>query len=138
MAIEKWSPYERERWLAGRLASGEDPKLVDAAREVLGSGDREVLAGLCQWSRLVVDSFRSEHAAALAALPPAVAAGLIVEATVAYLFGYGLMVPAPAGGPGWHPREWRDAVPEHLHPDVDGAVAAHQRVLDRLPGRRYG
>ncbi len=136
--VETRSPFERERWFADRLAAGEDPGVVDAAREALGAADKQVVVRIGAWAFLIVDSFRSTYAAELKELPAAVATRLLMEATIAYLYGFGVMVPAPSSGPGWHPLEWADAVPEHLRPDVAGAVAAHRRVLARLPGGRHG
>lgn len=140
--LARRSPIERERYLgaqeAGRREAGQPVDVVLAARETLAEMDRQTQAGLAQWARRVVGSFCSEHREELAALPAAIAQGLVVEVTVAYLFGYGLMTPAPAGEADWHPIDWREAIPVHLHPDVAGAVASHERMLAALPQPDHG
>lgn len=94
--------------------------------------DWQTVHGLGRWAKLVVDTFIADNQPDLDGLPSTVRESLIVEATIAYLIGGGLVVPAPPGEPGLHPILWRDAIPEHLHPDVASAVARHARMVALL------
>lgn len=135
--LRRRSPYERAQWLAEKRADleqvGEPTEALDLAQEVLAAADRDAVAGLRRWAGLIVDAFAGENYATLAALPAAWATGLIVEMTVAFLYANGLVTSAVADAePGWHPVGWREAVPEHLHPDVAGAVASFARMNARV------
>ncbi len=130
-------PYEREQALAAKraelVAAGLPLNGFDAVLGELREQEQKMLAGLSEWATLVVASFATEHGEELRMLPAAVQQGLIVRATVAYLYGYGLMTPAvKTGEDAWHPLSWRDAVPEHLRPDVGQAVRGYERLLDAL------
>lgn len=131
--LSRRSPYEREQYLVDkereRREAGQPTDIITAVREVLAVEDRQIVAGLGQWARRIVDSFCSEYRRELGELPSAIAQGLIVEATVAYLYGYGLVRPTEPGEAGLHPLEWRVAIPRHLHPDMAGAVAAYDRMV---------
>lgn len=130
-------PFEREQGLAAKraelVAAGLPLDGFDAVLAELREQERQTLGGMARQAELVVSSFCTTHAEALALLPTAVSQGLIVRATVAYLYGYGVMVPAPADGEAaWHMLDWAVAVPEHLWPDVEQAMRGYSRMLGAL------
>lgn len=137
--VHERPPYEREWVIAEKraewVAAGRPVEGSDAVTAEMREQERKMLDGLSQWATLVVASFCAEHAETLALLPTAVSQGLIVRATVAYLYGYGLMVPAPPDGTdSWHPMSWQAAIPEHLWPDAEEARRGYERLLSQLGG----
>lgn len=134
--LVKRPPYEREQVLAAKraelVAAGLPLNGFDAVLAELRRQGQMTLAGLAKGAELVVASFCAEYAEQLSLLPAAISQGLIVRATVAYLYGYGVMTPIQEAELGWHPLEWKDAVPEHLRPDVEQAMRGYSRMLAAL------
>ncbi len=135
--VVKRAPREREQVLAAKraelVASGSVSLAgFDAVRDELRGQERRTLDGLARQAGLVVASWCSEHAEDLSLLPATISQGLIVRATVAYLYGYGLMKPVEGDQADWHVLEWKDAVPEHLWPDVEQALRGYSRMLSAL------
>ncbi len=134
--VQKRAPYAREAALAVKraalVAEGRPTAGFDAVTAELREQERRMVAGMSQWASLVVATWAREHAAELAVLPSVVRERLLIEAVVAYLYGYGLVEPAPPDEEaGLHPLDFGEAVPAHLHPDVAGAAAAFQRIRPR-------
>lgn len=137
--VYKRAPWARERAIAAKraemVAGGSTADAVaafDAVTVELRAQERVMLAGMAEWATLVVDSWARDHAAELARLPAAVERRLLVEAVVAYLYGFGLVEPVPPVEPsedsGGHPVEFVEAVPAHLHPDVASVAEAFQAL----------
>lgn len=142
---EQRSPFVWAQVIAAEraelVAAGSPAAMVvafDAVVAELRRQEQRILDGLAQATTLVVDAWCREHAEALQTMPAMFVQGLIVRAAVAYVYGHGVMTPAPVdGAAGGGPLSLREAVPEHLWPDVRGAVAGYERLLAALdrPGR---
>lgn len=132
VSVQRRAPYARERVIAAKraelVAEGRSVEAFDVVTSELRAQERRMMAGMSEWATLVVDSWYQEHRVALAGLPAAVERRLLVEAVVAYLYGYGLVEPVEAVEPAEHRLEFAEAVPEHLHPDVVSVAEAFQAL----------
>lgn len=100
--------------------------------------ERDLVATMQQWVALTLGTWAVENRVALDLVPAAWRDGLYIEAILGILFGGGLVRPAAAEGPAGRPIGFEQVVPEHLRPDVRGAVVRFARVNSRVvrPGDR--
>lgn len=94
---------------------------------------RDALDGMVREAGLAVEMMIAEEGARLDALPRVARDAVVMQATVGYLLGAGLVAAVPQpDGEVWPMIGWPDSIPAHLRPDIDEAVARHERMLAQL------
>ncbi len=136
--IRQQSPVERARYLderrSGLLQSGAPTFAVDIIERAMRSADRDALRWLAGWSWRVIETFCSSHRGSLFELPAAVSYRLVMDATLGFLLGQGLVSSDTVmAGLAQTPQLWRDAIPEHLQPPVGVELAQYRMRKRQLP-----
>lgn len=100
------------------------PELTEAEKVA----QRESRDRLVRAATLAVDVFVMDNAPLQKIMTPAAWTRLLVEATVGYLLGEGLIAENPPDEDAWLAL----AVPDHLAPDVAGALAEARRIREAI------
>jgi hypothetical protein len=103
-----------------------------AAAEVNATLQRALFEQVALRMKAVVGQWATEHTEELAVLPPPLVHDLLVEVSVGYLVGAGLVRETPTDEPVRRPGEWRDRVPEQLRPDTGRVLLGYRRLLSEL------
>jgi hypothetical protein len=100
------------------------PELTEAEK----TAQREARDRLVRAATLAVDVFVMDNAPLQKLMTPAAWTRLLVQATVGYLLGEGFITENPPDDDAWLAL----SVPDHLAPDVEGALAEARRIREAL------
>jgi hypothetical protein len=103
--------------------------------EALRGYERDAVEVTRRCVSMTLASWSMANRAALELLPGAWRDGLYIEAILGILFGAGLVRPTAGEGPATMSIEFDRVVPEHLRPDVVGAVQRYARMNSRVVRR---